>query len=191
MNPRSLYSHARTVRVAMRQRSSTRMATLFSGHRAFGTDDGKLIPPFAAVSGQRPFGTDAGKLVPPSDFLYIGPANSNIQFIKRFAAGALFSFSIIYPSCALLLNMGSPAFGLGSRLLVTGVGMAFTGGLMAILHRFTKGYVVSLRRQAGTSAVIEWADVALCSLVLIAIALQARPICGRPKLSVQQVACAA
>jgi hypothetical protein len=81
--------------------------------------------------------------------IYVGPANSNIQFIKRLAAGTVFCFGVAYPIAAVVLNVGTATYGLGTRLLLSAIGSVFSVGLTTVLHKFTKGYIISIAINPG------------------------------------------
>ena len=57
--------------------------------------------------------------------LYEGPANAQILRFKRIAVGTLVCFSVIYPACAIGLNIGTATVGLGTRLLLTATGVFY------------------------------------------------------------------
>ena len=66
--------------------------------------------------------------------LYEGPANAQILRFKRIAVGTLVCFSVIYPACAIGLNIGTATVGLGTRLLLTATGVFYFLLLFLVIY---------------------------------------------------------
>ena len=122
---------------------------------------------FTATAAPRILSADAPPAAAPAPspsqdkIIYVGPANSNIQFIKRLAAGTVFCFGVAYPIAAVVLNVGTATYGLGTRLLLSGIGSLFSIGLTTVLHKFTKGYIISISINPGALAASVFAFTAL------------------------------
>jgi hypothetical protein len=134
---------------------------------------------FTATAAPRILSADAPPAAAPTPspaqdkIIYVGPANSNIQFIKRLAAGTVICFGVAYPIAAVVLNVGTATYGLGTRLLLSGIGSLFSVGLTTVLHKFTKGYIISISINPGVSLFCTFAfsasGHAFCSLSFLGL----------------------